>query len=497
MLNMSDFNAFAVTESAPEGPNSACEAELAPDPFYRLIARASDDGLLTPQDLRELGESRTPYNPLARKLKVNPSLLRALDRELAKMTSERWARLQPAIVSHASQVVGQNSARAESREETAAILKLKELKAFRAEPYIGGYQFNRPAPEFYDQRWLQRGDETLLVLRSSGKSGEKFSAPGLNVVNLFGEEAFRLNDSEYVTSEEGSIVDPWTWSRIGRGGAAEDSGLIQIANKGMFVLHEKLSDDYDYNLTVRKLGSWRWWSRFKNRFSLPTTSLAVAAIGGEDDGYILIRQSRGNQLSLVHFNGNKLTPVTDIKIADAQNLFYEFKRDKTGRVYLLASPGSQAGWLFSQLMVIDKFRVSVSETFDPKDTRARSVRFWRDLDGRLSLFGFQNSKIMLRFLDQNGKEDLVVAEAPPQLKLLIQPFQFQGAYHVFGLTDSNRLVAVNLKTSAIAAEFSGDFPVDLDRWSLHQSPDGQVYALVRFADDFARLFSLVSKVESR
>lgn len=168
---LSASSALAVTESASEGSKSACEAELVQDLFYRLVDKAVKDQLLPSADLAKLSEATTAYNPLDHLPKMNPALLKALDAQVKAMSPERWAGLRPDLAALATRVSGQNSARADSREETSALLGIDRAIDIRF-PIEG-------------RTWFEQDSQAMLVVSTLGiRKVQDHSDLGLKVAQV-------------------------------------------------------------------------------------------------------------------------------------------------------------------------------------------------------------------------------------------------------------------------------------------------------------------------
>ncbi len=204
---------FVIFAGSAFAADLGCESALR-DPFYRLVEKAVERQLLGVGHLNELATSERAYNPLANLPKENPALLKALDGQVKTMTPERWAQLRASFRDLATRTVDESSARAESREETAKILRpvvVEQTDFIRSVIHKTEWQKGADGALTLDvsmygvlttrERKLE-ATGIQLISRSAEPSefpfkGEKhqvFAQDGdLFVVNLVGEERARLN----------------------------------------------------------------------------------------------------------------------------------------------------------------------------------------------------------------------------------------------------------------------------------------------------------------
>ncbi len=465
-------------EVSSSASREECEKALVEDPFYRLVEKALETGLLGSEDVVRLASAEAAVNPLASRTKQNPALYRALNQQVATMTPERWEKLRQALGKLATRSQDEHSARAESYEQTARILKLEEVTpVLKLEKLI-----------LNNLRWLKDGRKTVMMVSSAEPNRILYENQGLTVTNVQGHYFGAVSssaDNFYVKYWNAvQLLNPFslqTVQKLARG----DIGVAQVGALGRFVFNVKVKND-ERTLRARREGSYAWMP-FAPKVKLPKFLMVNQIVAGDSEAYITTSAYNGG-MQLYRFDGRVFKDLELPISVDARSV--DGKIHWIGnKLYLFLREVLKSGSSRFTFHVLDGDEWS---KFNEREEPFYTSEFWTGASGRLGVLGLTRTEVVLHFLDGHDWTEYRAA-LPSGSFRLIGAFKYRGD-DVAVLCDkhSNQLLILDLKSGAELATFPFRVGRDATHFSLFQGPDGQVFLSAEKDLDHFSVYTLLS-----
>ncbi len=477
---------FAVTESGSGAPESGCEAELVQDPFIKVVARLADLPNASTAALEELANADQPTNPFKRLTKTpdNLALLQALDRELAKMNSARWAKLRPHVAGLAAARKSSKDQRQDSREYTAPVLALDKI-----------YETGLSGLTMTGLKWRQDGEKVRVYVSSSEESKVLLRTNDIDIGSVKflsegeGVRGVTDSDSDLIFSHVYMAAFDLKTLTTAKELRWFDIGLLQMSEVGQFVIRKNKNG---IGLRPIDRSPWSFW-QWKIRFPFPySESKYVKAIGGKNDGYVLFSRASGESTHIHQFDGKRVQKLNDLVWGNGAKLTTDpqWIRGRDGNLFVLGRFNQRLGTAQATTQV---YEIRGTQVLEPLTlgTDAESASFHRDLDGRVAVMTMSShwGWVTLQFLE--GAKETFTAPLRGDFPKLIGAFRYRGNYAAVYHCDNSHIRILDFQTREIVAELPLRVTeLGRSRSSLYQAPNLKTYLAVEGQVNVLQVYNL-------